>query len=87
MARVLWNIRIDRLLTMLAPHVVAVRKWTNDDLSFFMFVSGHEHRPLAPIPVLAEGWVSEYHGRTFDSIREQRKKPFPSRSRYCIARR
>jgi hypothetical protein len=86
-ARVLRTIKVGRLLTFLAPHMVAVRKRTSDDLGVFMVVSGHEHRPLAPISVLAEGRASEYHGRTFDSIREQRKKPFPSRSRYCTARR
>jgi hypothetical protein len=32
--------------------MVAVRKRTDDDVSFFVFISGHEHRPLAPIPTL-----------------------------------
>jgi hypothetical protein len=86
-ARVLRTIKVDRLVTLLAPRMVAVRKRTSDDLSPFMVVSGHEHRPLAPISVLAEGRASEYHRRTFDSIREQKKKPFPSRSKYCTARR
>jgi hypothetical protein len=37
--------------------VVAVRKRTSDDRGFFVFVSCHEHRPLAPVPakILAIG--------------------------------
>ena len=86
-ARVLWTIKVDRLLTLLAPRMVAVRKRTSDDQSFFMLVSGDEHRPLAPIPVLVQGQASEDNEHTFDSLREQRRKPIPSRSRYCIVRR
>jgi hypothetical protein len=31
--------------------MVTVRKWTSDDGSLFVFISRHEHRPLAPIPI------------------------------------
>jgi hypothetical protein len=43
---------IDRLLILLAACMGSVRKRTGDDVTFFVFISGHEHRPLAPIPAL-----------------------------------
>jgi hypothetical protein len=46
-ARVLWTTKVNRLLTLLAPRMVAVRKRTSEHLSLFMVISGHEHRPFA----------------------------------------
>jgi hypothetical protein len=34
--------------------MIAARKRTGDGFSFLVFISGHEHRPLAPIPTLGE---------------------------------
>jgi hypothetical protein len=48
------TINIERLLTLFTPRVVAVRKRTNDEIGFIVFVSGHEHRPLAPIPIFGK---------------------------------
>ena len=38
--------------------MVAVWKRTSDDINFFVFISGNEHRPLAPISTLAEEHVN-----------------------------
>ena len=47
--RVLRPIHVNRLLTLFTPYMVAVRKRADDDVRFFMFVSGYEHRPLASV--------------------------------------
>ena len=38
--------------------MVAVWKRTSDDINFIVFISRNEHRPLAPIPTLAEEQVN-----------------------------
>jgi hypothetical protein len=55
---VLWTTEVDRLLTLLAPYMVAVQKRADDDVYFLVFISGHEHRPLASISTLTEKWVN-----------------------------
>ena len=44
--------KIDRLLTLFAPRMLAFRERTNDDLDLFVIVSGHERRTLAPDPTI-----------------------------------